>query len=257
MAEYQGYRESGGQSIVRREPATSEIPLILNFGEPFTIDGSYAAGGGPQPFHSFVAGMGDSFAVVGSAGSAYCMQANFSPLGAYRILRLPMHEIAAKVADLELLWGRSAQRLLDRLYAAPGWEPRFELLDRFLLDRLARARPAAPEVEAAWERLRTSHGALPVDELARELGWSRRHLARRFQQQLGQPPKTVARILRFERARRRALDRPRAAWSEIALDCGYSDQAHLIREFRSLSGLTPPELDRRTDSDGGGVLEPL
>lgn len=252
LAEYQGYRESASGSIRRREPATSVIPLILNFGPRFRVGGGYGAG---EAHSSFVAGLGDTYALVESAGAAYCMQANLSPLGAYRLLRTPLHRIAGRVVDFEQIYGARATRLLERLGNAPDWASRFELLDAFFLRELGASRAVSAEVESAWSRLVDSAGRVRVETLAAEEGWSRKHLARRFQIEVGQSPKTVARILRFENAQRRAQAHPRAGWSEIALDCGYADQAHLIREFRQLAGLTPPELLRRTDPDGGGVLE--
>lgn len=251
-SQYQGYRETGGGYVRRREPAVCYIPLILNLGPAFRVGGGYGAG---EAHSSFVAGLGDTYALVESVGAACCMQANLTPLGAYRLLRTPLHHIAGRIVDFEQRYGARGTRLLERLANAPDWESRFVLLDAFLLRELDCGRAVSPEVESAWSRLTSSAGRVRVETLAREEGWSRKHLARRFQIEVGQSPKTVARILRFENAQRLARGRPRAGWSEIALDSGYADQAHLIREFRSLAGLTPPELLRRTDPDGGGVLE--
>jgi AraC-like DNA-binding protein len=102
------------------------------------------------------------------------------------------------------------------------------------------APPVASELEWAWQRLLATDGAAPIGDLAQELGWSRRHLAARFRTELGMPPKAVARILRFERAvaRLRAGD----DLAELALDCGYYDQAHFNRDFRAFADATPTEL---------------
>jgi AraC-like DNA-binding protein len=81
---------------------------------------------------------------------------------------------------------------------------------------------------------------MEIGALAREIGCSRKYLASRFQEHVGLAPKSVARVLRFERAVR-MLGRAGAGvrWSELALACGYYDQAHLIRDFRQFSGQTP------------------
>ena len=79
---------------------------------------------------------------------------------------------------------------------------------------------------------------MPVGVLAQELGRSRRHLAASFREQLGMPPKALARLLRFERAVERL--RGGADLAELALDCGYYDQAHFNRDFKAV---------RRADSD--------
>jgi AraC-like DNA-binding protein len=85
-------------------------------------------------------------------------------------------------------------------------------------------------------------GGVSVGELAAEVGWSRQHLARRFRDEFGAGPKVAARILRFERARTMLQSPPpRLPLSEIALACGYFDQAHLNRDFAQLAGCTPTE----------------
>jgi AraC-like DNA-binding protein len=66
-------------------------------------------------------------------------------------------------------------------------------------------------------------------------------LITRFRQQVGLPPKTAARLIRFDAVWRRLADRPPARWDQIAAECGYADQAHLIRDFRQFTGATPTE----------------
>ena len=82
---------------------------------------------------------------------------------------------------------------------------------------------------------------MPVGALAQEVGWSRRHLVTRFRQQVGLPPKTIARVVRFEGLLRRVAGTGGAAWSRIAAECGYYDQAHMNRDFREFAGTTPTE----------------
>jgi AraC-like DNA-binding protein len=80
-----------------------------------------------------------------------------------------------------------------------------------------------------------------VDELARETGWSRRHLAERFRSEIGLPPKVAARVVRFQRVTARLQAGGADRLGELALDCGYYDQAHRNRDFRAFAGCTPTE----------------
>jgi AraC-like DNA-binding protein len=82
-----------------------------------------------------------------------------------------------------------------------------------------------------------SGGAVPIRRIAGEVGWS--HKIARFKQQVGLPPKTAARLVRFERAQRRLDRRGQTSWADIAAESGYADQAHLVREFRDFTGTTP------------------
>jgi AraC-like DNA-binding protein len=142
------------------------------------------------------------------------------------------------VVDLEDVLGPPARELVERLAEEPTWPARFAVLDDVLLRRLGAGGPS-PETARAWDRLVASDGGVDVRSLAREVGWSRRHLSERFRQELGLPPKVVARVLRFERARRLLREPGHPSLADVAVACGYYDQAHMNREWRELAGCSP------------------
>ena len=232
---YQGYVEHGGPVLCQREVATTQIPVIVNFGPAFRIASS---GGAPESRGCFVAGLDSGYATVASTGPSHCMQVDFTPPGALRFFGGAMGELAGFVVMLDDVLGPELARLTERLYEA-DWPGRFAILDAFVRARLARMPAPSAEVDWAWRRLRASHGRVRIARLAERLGWSRKHLADRFSRELGRPPKTVARLLRFEHLHA-AID-PAAPldWSDLAYQHGYADQAHLIREFRHFAGITP------------------
>ena len=104
-------------------------------------------------------------------------------------------------------------------------------------------------------RLEETHGGIDVAGLARELGFSRRHLAQLFQREAGLSPKALARVLRFSHT----LDCVRGAatprWDRVALDCGYYDQSHMIRDFQAFSGHAPRDFLRRPAFDDETISE--
>jgi AraC-like DNA-binding protein len=236
VVRYAGYREGAVWSLRQREVATTIVPLIINLGPAFRV----RLGDADALHGSFVAGLYDGYADVAALGPAHCLQVDLTPLGARRFFGLPMRELAGRTVALERVAGRAVDALADQLYHAAGWEARFRLLDDVVRRRLAAAPAPAPAIAWAWQKLVASGGRVRIDALARELGWSRKHQAQRFALEIGAPPKTVARILRFAHARRAILTGPAARdWAGRALDWGYADQAHLIREFRALAGTTP------------------
>jgi AraC-like DNA-binding protein len=242
VARYAGYLEHGGWSIDNREVASPVVPLIINFGDPFRV----RMGADGAAHRSFVAGLYDGYADVASTGRAHCMQVDLTPLGAYRLFALPMRDLAAQTVALDAIGG--FDDLVGRLYDAPDWTTRFGLLDRFVRRRLAAARAPSSPVAWAWRQLAASDGRVRVGALADEIGWSRKHLAQRFAIEIGAGPKTVGRILRFAGVRR-AIDEGIHGgwvgdWAGLAVDWGYADQAHLIREFRAMAGATPSDYAR-------------
>ena len=237
-----GYVARSAQPLREIRAPFGGLPLIVSFGPRIHVSGLGGVGGGS--FRSFIAGLQESWVFTEFVGESAGMQLNLSPLGAYALLRRPLHEVANRTVALEDLLGPEGGRLGERLGAAASWEERFALFQRALRERLARAEPASEAIAWAWRRLESTAGRVRIGALADTIGCSRKHLVAQFREQIGLPPKTVARVLRFERARR-LLRRPDAKPGDVALACGYYDQPHLNREFRELAGATPGQLERR------------
>lgn len=264
---YCGYEEQTVGFTRRRELPSGEVVVIIGFGPKIETTYPEKAPGRVLTHRSFVAGLHDTYCFVETPGTQAGIQLNLTPLGARLLLDVPMRELTDRVVELDDLLGEEASLLVEQLYEAPGWEARFELLDRALVGRLERARPASPDVAWAWRQLVESRGSLPVGRLCDELGCSRRHMARRFGEEVGVTPKTYARVLRFQRAVHLLGHRDGAnwmddgeygagrdmSWGEIALACGYYDQAHMNRDFRQFAGATPGALAASLLPDGGGL----
>jgi AraC-like DNA-binding protein len=225
---YVGFHQPAGTAVRWLSPPTGTATVILNIGAPF--------GGLPA---AFAAGLTDRHEIIEQSGTIDCVDLKLTPLGAYTLLGSRMDELTGVSVDLTDLLGAPARRLTEQLAATTDWTARFDLLDAFLADRADRGRHPAPEVAWAWRRLTATAGLVPVGELAAEVGWSRRHLVARFREQVGLPPKTLARICRFSRLTGLVTDGAR--WAELAAECGYYDQAHMNRDFREFAGITPTE----------------
>jgi AraC-like DNA-binding protein len=113
------------------------------------------------------------------------------------------------------------------------------------------ARMPASEVLCTWKRIVESSGLVTIGALVDETGWSQKHLISQFREHIGLAPKTFARVMRFGRAVNRLRRREHTSLTELALDCGYYDQSHFDRDFRTFAGVTPTDL-LRTLGDSGG-----
>jgi AraC-like DNA-binding protein len=251
VVEYQDYVEtSPGTPILRQEVPTTRIPLIVNFGAAWTVAGS--ARGPAQAHDSFVAGLGERSSFVAATGAASCVQVNLTPLGAFALLRVAMDEIANSVVSLDDVLGDEAALFKERIADARSAQARFALLDDVFLRRMVGAPAVDDDVAWAWNALEQSQGRAPIGWICDRIGRSRRHLAARFREQVGLAPKTVARIVRFERAV--SLLGRGDALADVAFECGYFDQAHLNRDFREFAGTSPASFARQIHPDGGVVL---
>lgn len=168
--------------------------------------------------------------------------------GLSRFLAMNAAELTDRRADLVDFWGGLARELWQRLGESAPAE-RIPLLRGLL--RARATRPGDPFVQHCVKRIEVARGDLQIADMERSTGLSLRQLERKFSRHIGISPKTFARIVRFKAAAAVA-ERPRPVdWAALASEFGFADQAHLVREFRAFSGLTPVDY-RNQNCDARG-----
>ncbi len=236
---YAGFRVSGLPPGVHFGLPSSDIDLIISLGRPIEVVQMPNAAQRPSAFGALVAGLQNAPAIVRQCGDTSGLHIFIKPLGVRAILGVASTELSSLVVNLSEFWGIHAGDLIETLFAAETWDQRFTILDRAFLSKLSPTSPQ-PEIAWAWQRLRKTHGLVPVQQLADQIGWSRQHFGNRFRDAIGVTPKSAARVIRFERARR-LMKEERAGLAHTAASCGYFDQAHLTREWNALAGCSPRE----------------
>jgi len=143
---------------------------------------------------------------------------------------------------LDELWGRAGARIAARAAETSDCPSRLGIIVDGLVGRLGRARVVDP-VGVGIAPLLAEHPGRPVAQLAHDVGLSERQLRRRVEEAVGYSPRTLGRILRFQRFLRAArASGPGRSLAQLAAAAGYADQAHLTRESRELGGLPPDAL---------------
>ena len=168
----------------------------------------------------------------------------FHPGAAAAWLGMPATEIAGQRLALEELWGRKARRMNGEV-GSPEAPDLLAALQVAIGRANSEAPPADQTMRAAYELIEAGSpsGAPLVPWLGRALAMSERTLRRRFDESFGYGPKTLDRILRYQRYLRMSR-RGKASSAMLAAEAGYADQAHLVRESRRLTGMTPVEFER-------------
>ncbi len=254
VIEIEGYFETPGPPVRRREMPNGNVVLIVNFGPDWLIGGRTAASR-PERFSSFVGGVDDAYSVSESAGGAHCMQVNFTPLGARLFLRASARELAHRVVGFSDVLGAEGGRLAERLHDAGDWRTRCTLLETEIAARILPDAPPRDLPGFVWARIVETDGNVAIGDLAADCGISRKHLSVSFREAVGMAPKPYAQVRRFRKAAGLLAAGTMPAWSDVALDCGYSDQAHFNRDFKRFSGYTPGEFHARALLDGTGILD--
>ncbi len=195
-----------------------------------------------------VSGLHSAFYAVDTEQQFDMIGVHFRPGGAGAVLGLPAGEIEDDDVPLEVVWGGVAEELNERLLEAATPQRRFTILENALARRVRPERRPHAVVRSALRHLEQWDAPIAVGEMAAGVGWSQRRFIRTFQDEVGIPPKIYGRIRRFQGALRRIQAGKSFDWAYLALDCGYYDQAHLIRDFRAFSGLTPGAYARLSDA---------
>ncbi len=189
------------------------------------------------------------------AGEVATMGVRFRPGGLAAFLRAPADELADRQVGVEDLFGKDAATLVDETREAEDDGTRVAIVTRLLLSRLGRGERPAPALDHAVASLLARRGPVPVEGLAHELGISRRQLERAFRRRTGMTPMQLGRVIRFQNVFR-ALPESGGDWVSVALDCGYYDQSHLIRDFREFAGESPRAFLREPGSFGKVFTSP-
>lgn len=140
--------------------------------------------------------------------------------------------------DFFTMFEQEGKDLYSRIEAVADFEEKIKIADAFITKRLPLVDQTAPMI-AAIKKIVNSNGLIDMEQLASEVNMSWSSLERNFKKRVGVSPKMYARFKRFHYALE-LLNVPQpASWTDIAHRCGYYDQAHFIREFKSFTGQNP------------------
>jgi AraC-like DNA-binding protein len=163
----------------------------------------------------------------------------FRPGGLQAFLDLRVAQLGNVPQPARKAWGDGVDAWPQRLSSSPGAEATLRALESLLVDRLGAMQTAARSMQAAARLLAHCAGEGTVSEAAATLGRTPRQFTDAFRAATGYTPKVFERLSRFTRALRLMRHRSTLSGTEVAMDCDYFDQAHFVRDFRALAGLTP------------------
>lgn len=231
-----------GEGAPEGRPVQRIVPdgcpeLIVHLGDPFQRITPGARPERQEP--SFLVGQMTRCLLVRPGAHVDTFGVRFRPGGLAAFLAAPADELTDRFTPLPALWGRAALRLEERLGEASGDEERVRVAERFFLGLLAAGRASDPGLRAVVGEILDRRGQVELARLSGAAGLSERQLERRFRAAVGVAPKVLCRMVRFQEVLRRLEDQGPPSWVEVALDCGYFDQSHLIRDFRAFTGAAP------------------
>lgn len=158
----------------------------------------------------------------------------FKPGGAAVFLRMPMNETRDQMVDLGDVWGCAGGVVRERLCEAPTPTAKLRTLETVLLEQIMGT--CDPQISYAIALLESG---VSIAESGMRLGLLPKTFVRRFRHRVGLPPKRFARVRRLQHIVGSVVGLADVDWCMLAAEHGYTDQAHLIHDFRDLTGMTP------------------
>ncbi|UCJ07861.1 helix-turn-helix transcriptional regulator [Chitinophaga pendula] len=212
--------------------------MAFHFGVPFDQEISDNATI-TQPT-SFLYGQVNQFRHLTANGGIGLLIVVFQPYGVHSLLRMPAYELSGKWVDTRDIWGQDATVLEEKVLTATTAYQKIAFIEDFLRYKLTGDIGQEHMIQRGITTIYAHHGHIAVEELSQQLGINKRSLERLFREKVGITPKHFTNIIRLQHSLR--LLRNRSAKENItgiAYECGYFDQSHFIREFRSMVGITP------------------
>lgn len=228
------------------------IELIINLGNPHKVVDC-------QDFTRFqlyrncwLAGIQESFIIIEALKESDLIGIRFRPGGAYHFLRMSVNDLTNQVVEAEQIFGAFAQELRERLITAATPAARLHIIESMLMQRIGERspHPLVDQVVAAIRR----DPEQSITALSQQTGLSEKHLISLCKRHVGTTPKTLMRILRFQKVINLVSAQSQVDWTEVAHSCGFYDQAHMIREFKLLGGSTPSDYLKYRDEDENHVI---
>lgn len=175
------------------------------------------------------------------------VRVGFHPGGLYRFLGIPMKEMVDESYAAEIILGKEIGILNEQLHAANEFDDIHQLIESFLLRRIAKLETELP-FDKAMLYLLSRGGNCSMEKLASLACLSLRQFERISHERIGFSPKFFARITRFSKAYRMRENNPDQRWTDIAYECEYFDQMHLIRDFKQFAGVSPAVMEKELNA---------
>jgi AraC-like DNA-binding protein len=164
---------------------------------------------------------------------------HFQPGALFRMLNIPLYEFGEDYFDAELVLGIDVNGVSERLATARSYTEMVEAVEAFLARSMGRAAQKVLPVDRAVGRWTADPGHVSLDWLARQACLSPRQLNRKFTERIGVGPKLYSRLVRFQGAYLFKMAHPSVAWPTVAMEFGYTDYQHMVRDFKQFTNVTP------------------
>ncbi|GAB3962167.1 helix-turn-helix domain-containing protein [Spirosoma harenae] len=164
----------------------------------------------------------------------------FQPGVLFRLTGIPSYELTNTYIDADAVFSRDIRTITEQLRNAQSYDEMLQRAEAFVLSLIRRSNKDAHGIDRAAQFLLQNTEPISMDWLASQSCLGPRQFERKFRERMGVPAPQLARIARFDKAFLLKNAQPQKDWLSIALQCGYYDYQHLVRDYKVITGTTPP-----------------
>jgi AraC-like DNA-binding protein len=227
--------------VQERVVPTAEIELMFHYRKPFNV--IHPSGEGTLQPRSIISGLASSWSDVFTNGESGAFVVSFYPGAAANFFNLPLHHLEDKSLHLNDVIHNEALDIEEQMAEATSLQSRVIIIEDFLLKRIF---PIAPHDSKLVNQgvcfIRGHKGRISALALSEQLCVTPKTLERKFASYVGKTPKQFIKIIRFQNVMMSLSTAQPTQLTHHAIDNGYFDQAHFIKDFKAYSGYTPKEL---------------
>ncbi len=189
---------------------------------------------------AWLSGMHRHYISISAHQDSEMFVVQFKANGAHPFLHQSVEQFNETIVAAESVFGDSVLHLRQQLLTADTPADKFQLAEKWLLARYDESKAAPVELVSLVQQLQTEP-VVKYQDIIDQYPNTQKHLIDQFKKYIGLTPKYYQRILRFNDILSTIQQQQLINWPDVALQCGYSDQSHFIKEFRHFSGFNPTE----------------
>ncbi len=214
------------------------LELLFHYGDPFFLkrDDKWV-----RQERSVFSGQLSSSIALKPGGRAGIISAKFTVAGAHSFVKDPLNEYTDHLINCSEVFGNEGVDLEDMIEEARDTTGRISLIESFLVAKLASDITTSISTARVVDLIVAHSGRASINEIRKSVGVGERNLERHFLSQIGLTPKSFSKLIRLKSFVDTVDANPHLNLTAAALDCGYYDQAHLIRDFQQIVGIKPTE----------------
>ncbi len=233
--------EQNGSNRVRVLP-DGTASIVFNLGSPvnvFWINGDYR-----NLDNQFMIGTQKKYYILEEVNNTFLVGIKFTQGGAYHMIKKPMKEYSNKLVDLQEVVDCDIKEIRKQIRKARDSSEIKKLLDYFMLIKTDMLDGNIKVVDNALKEVKENSSPALIKSFCEKENISNKHLITLFNKKVGLSPKILQRLNKFTKVIYAVQNRKQFNWTQLAYEFNYYDQAHLINEFKSFSGISPKEYCR-------------